>query len=263
MPELPDIEVFRRTLENTALNKPVQGTAVHDDRILEDGLTPSGLGRHLKSKSFTGAHRHGKILFLRQRGGTLVLRFGMTGSVEVCPKNEKLPKHTRADLQLSDGSRLAIISQRLLGSAGFTDDEPCFIEDADLGPDALNDDIPEKDFIDMLANSRATIKATLMDQSRMAGIGNVYADEILFHASIRPNHKSETLTQRQRESIYRKMRHVLTTAVDRIAVEREFPHSWLLPIRGNNAACPRCDGKIKSMKVSGRTTWYCPHCQNK
>jgi len=125
MPELPDAEAFRRKVAKEALNKPVHRTTVQDDRLLADSFTPSALGRRLKSKSFTAVHRHGKILFLRQSrgGGCLVLRFGMTGSVSVCPKGHDRPDHTRAALRLSDGSRLVITSQRLLGHVAFTDNE--------------------------------------------------------------------------------------------------------------------------------------------
>lgn len=265
MPELPDVEAFRQTVENAALRTPVQHTTVQDSRILDDRLAPSGLGRRLKSKAFTAAHRHGKVLFLRQgRGrGALVLRFGMTGSVQICKKNEELPDHTRAELCLSNGSRLAVISQRLLGSIGFTDDESQFIEDEDLGPDALNGGLSKKDFIDMLSQSRATVKATLMDQSRIAGIGNVYADEILFQAGIRPDRKAEGLSEKESATVYRKMHHVLHLAANRLTEQKDFPGSWLLPKRGKHNPCPHCNGKIKSMKVSGRTTWYCPHCQNR
>lgn len=263
MPELPDVEGFRRHLQKEALRKPVHSTTVHDKRILEDGITPSALGRRLKSKSFTAARRHGKVLFLRQSrgGGSLVLRFGMTGSVQVCQKNDEAPDHTRAELHFSNGSRLAVISQRLLGDIGFTDNEPQFIENSDLGPDALNGDLTKKDFFVMLSKSRATVKAALMDQSRLAGIGNVYADEILFQSGIRPDRKAAGLSEKQSGTIYRKMHHVLKTATERIAAGKEFPDSWLLPQRGKNSSCPHCNRKIKSVKVSGRTTWHCPHCQ--
>jgi len=263
MPELPDVEAFRQTVENAALRSPVQHTTVQDNRILDDSLNPSGLGRRLKSKPFTAAHRHGKVLFLRQgRGrGALVLRFGMTGSVQVCSNDEELPDHTRAELCLSNGSRLAVISQRRLGSIGFTDDEPQFIEQENLGPDALNGGLSKRDFINMLSQSRATVKATLMDQSRIAGIGNIYADEILFQAGIRPDRKTHTLSKKESANVYRKMHHVLNTAIDRITTNKDFPGSWLLPQRGRDNSCPRCDRKIKSMNVSGRTTRYCPCCQ--
>jgi len=196
VPELPDIEAFRRNLAHKALRKPVRSTSVHDERIL-DNLTPSGLGRRLKSKSFVKACRHGKVLFLRQSrgGGSLVLRFGMTGSVQVCPKGCDTPQYARAELRLSDGSRLAIISQRLLGHIAFTDDEQKFVEQADLGPDALNGDIAKSEFIKIFSESHATAKATLMDQSRIAGIGNVYADEILFQAGVRPDRKADDLSK--------------------------------------------------------------------
>lgn len=262
MPELPDVEAFKRKIEKKALRKSVQRTTVHDDRILDD-ITASGLGRRLKSQSFTAVHRRGKVLFLRQSrdAGSLVLRFGMTGSVQIFSEKDSAPDHTRAELIFASDSRLAVISQRLLGSIGFTNDEQQFIKDEDLGPDALSKALSKNKLIKLFSESRATVKATLMDQSRLAGIGNVYADEILFQAGIRPNHKAGNLSKKESGTVFRKMHHVLTTAADRIAADNDFPDSWLLPQRGKNNPCPCCDGNIKSMKVSGRTTWYCPHCQ--
>jgi len=101
-----------------------------------------------------------------------------------------------------------------------------------------------------------------MDQSRIAGIGNIYADEILFQAGIRPERKAADLTEKERARVFRRMHHILQTAADRLAAEKDFPRTWLFAKRGEKSPCPRCDGTIRSMKVSGRTTWYCPHCQS-
>jgi formamidopyrimidine-DNA glycosylase len=255
MPELPDVEAFGRRIKKHALHQRVERTTINDKRILAD-ISSTGLGRALKHKAFGAVKRHGKVLFLNQsRGsGALVLRFGMTGNIQHCPAGENAPDHTRAEVYFSNGSRLAVISQRILGGIGYTDDYKSYIRDQQLGPDALEAPPAREEFVTMLSESTATIKAALMNQSRLAGIGNVYADEILFQAGIKPDRKAGKLSSDKRRTLYTKMGHVLRMASDRLASGKALPDSWLLPHRKKGESCPRCDRALKSIKVSGRTT---------
>jgi len=101
----------------------------------------------------------------------------------------------------------------------------------------------------------------LMDQSIMAGVGNVYADEICFQTGVRPDTRLPALDEDLRRKLHRTMRRVLRTAIDRKADPEELPRTWLLPRRREGAACPRCGGEIVKTTVAGRPTYVCPACQ--
>jgi formamidopyrimidine-DNA glycosylase len=118
-----------------------------------------------------------------------------------------------------------------------------------------------------LSKRRGEIKAALMDQSLLAGIGNVYSDEILFQARLHPKTPAEKLDNKQIDAMYRVMRRVLKTAISKGAGSAELfrraPRTYLLRHRENGAPCPRCGGKVKATKAAGRTAYYCPKCQSR
>jgi formamidopyrimidine-DNA glycosylase len=115
-------------------------------------------------------------------------------------------------------------------------------------------------FRDVLGR-RGMIKSMLMNQKRIAGIGNIYFDEILYLAGIHPRKDVRSLTKDQTRELHRDMRHVLSTAIKKRADANDMPKSWLLPLRGAEGTCPRCGGIIKSLNIAGRTAWYCPSHQ--
>ena len=117
-------------------------------------------------------------------------------------------------------------------------------------------------FRKILSGSRASIKGALMNQSLIAGLGNVYTDEILFQAGIHPKTKANELEEGDVKRLYRKMRkEVLPTVIDRRADPARFPEEYLTPCRKKGANCPRCGSELKQIKVSGRTAYLCPECQ--
>lgn len=265
MPELPDVEVFRKYLESTSLHKEIAGVEAPGPRVLT-GTSPSGLGRALKGRRFDSTRRHGKYLFVRAggKGGakSLVLHFGMTGYLEYF-EGEPGPgidmDHARVVVDFSAGARLAYIAPRQIGLVAWTGDEEGFIGEKDLGPDAL--EIDRDGFVELMAGRRGGVKSALMDQSLMAGVGNVYSDEILFQSGVRPDAKVADLGGKKLREMHRVMRRVLKAAVKaRIDPER-FPRGYLLPRREDGAECPRCGTRVKTMKAVGRTAYYCPKCQ--
>jgi formamidopyrimidine-DNA glycosylase len=128
-----------------------------------------------------------------------------------------------------------------------------------LGPDALA--INKKDFTALLENSKSMVKTVLTDQSAIAGIGNVYADEILYQAKVHPREKASQLPGKKRNTVFDKIQEVLKTAIEKNADVSELPENFMLPVRKKGNECPLCKSKIETTKISGRTTCFCPSCQ--
>lgn len=263
MPELPDVENYRRFLQRHALHKRIDGVKVESAKILKDVSAPK-LARALKGREFESTRRHGKhLLASLDGGGWLAFHFGMTGRFERFRDGEEDPKHDRLRLDFAGGEHLAFINRRLLGRVELADDADDFVRGRSLGPDALS--LDERGFAERLSAKRRAVKSALMDQSVLAGIGNVYSDEILYHAGLHPKTSTGDLDRRTLKRLHRTMRRVLETAVEKGAgsedVERRVPRSWLLPRRRDGADCPRCGGRIEALKMQGRTAYLCPRCQ--
>ncbi|MDQ3190168.1 MAG: hypothetical protein M3Q58_01090 [Bacteroidota bacterium] len=122
-------------------------------------------------------------------------------------------------------------------------------------------EIKEKDFVKIFKNKKGMIKPALMDQHLLTGIGNVYADEILFQSKIHPKTKINELNDKKISTLYKKMQFVLKTAIKNEANPEKFPDYFLIPHRHSNQKCTVCDGSVKKIKVGGRGTYYCPKCQ--
>jgi formamidopyrimidine-DNA glycosylase len=251
VPELPDVEGFRRTFARHAEGKRVQGVRAVDRGMLRTS-SPAGLGRALSGRRFASPRRHGKLLILPTDGPTLLLHFGMTGAFVWSGDDHR---HDRLVLEFDDGS-LHFRNMRRLGGIWLAKDdrELARIEDG-LGPDWL--DISRSDLDERLAKRRGSIKATLMDQSFAAGLGNLTADESLWQARIDPRRRVPSLDEGQRDVLYRKIHKVLRDSLPYGHVPGK--RTWLTGARDRpDATCPRCGSRLRRVKVSGRTTVFCP-----
>jgi formamidopyrimidine-DNA glycosylase len=263
MPELPDVELYRRTLEGHALHERIARVVVSDARILGD-LAAKAFVARLQGNRLESSRRHGKHLLVRlARDGWLTMHFGMTGSLEyVEPAGADVP-YDRVRFDLGSGG-LVYVNRRMLGRVGLADDADAFIAAAELGPDALDPAFDLAAFSAAL-DGRRDLKSALMDQSLVAGIGNIYADEILFQARLHPKTPARSLGNAKRKALFGKVREVLEAAVDRGAGAEQFlerlPKSWLLPHRHEGGTCPRGHGKLATLKAAGRTSYHCPRCQ--
>lgn len=261
MPELPDVENLKRYLDATALHKEIRGIVVRQKRVLK-GVSSHRLKRALTGQSFISSERHGKHLFLcLQNGRALGMHFGMSGGLKYFQDEADDPKHDRMRLSFSNGFHLAYVSQRMLGKIRLLDSVEDFIGREQLGPDALAVDFAS--FDGMLADGRGVIKSLLMNQKRIAGIGNIYSDEILFQAGIHPRARTADLNHERRKSLFRKMREVLRTGIKRHADPGKMPRTYLLSRRTEGRGCSRCSGSIKKTNISGSTAYYCPSCQRR
>ena len=165
-------------------------------------------------------------------------------------------------IDFTNGYHLADDCARKLGKISLTDDPEEFISEKGLGVDALDEELDLEAFQDLLGGTRSFIKSALMNQKLMAGIGNVYSDEILFQAGVYPRAKSKDLNRKLTENLFYSMKKVLTTAVDRKANPEDLPDSYIIPRRGANGTCPKCGAALRKITVSGRTGYYCDQCQS-
>jgi formamidopyrimidine-DNA glycosylase len=264
VPELPDVEIFRRYLRRTTLHEKVEKLSVERaaGRILK-GTSARRLGRRVRGRRLDSTRRHGKYLFVGLGEGSeaLVLHFGMSGFLVHYRDPEDAPDHARVVLSLGDGSHLAYGSQRLLGQVALTADPNAWVEEHDLGPDALR--VGWKVFVERVSGRSGALKSTLMDQSVLAGIGNVYSDEILFQARLHPKTTVGRLDEDELRALGRRVRSVLKGAIRYRADPERIPLTWLLPHREPGARCPRCRGRVKRLRVGGRSAWICAACQKK
>ena len=262
MPELPDVEGFKKYLDSTGLHQKIDGAVISDERIVKE-VSPQTLRTHLEGSEMSRSYRHGKYLFAAlSGGGDLVLHFGMTGFLRYAGDPSQQPEHTRLALRFTSGAQLSSVNVRRLGEISYTGDRAAFIEEHELGPDALDEDLDRETFIEAYASHRGSIKGALMNQSIVAGIGNVYSDEILFQAGIDPRSKVNGLDDETLGDMYGVMRRVLRTAADHGGNPGDLPDGWLLPVvQSGGETCPGCKGKIEKAKVSGRSAHYCPECQ--
>jgi formamidopyrimidine-DNA glycosylase len=260
MPELPDVEVFKRYVDSTALHQTISEVSVKSRQILR-GVSPQTLVQKLQGHQLASSRRHGKLLFLQlaEHGGSLVLHFGMTGFLKYCKDGETMPPHTRLLLGFAYGAYLAFDCQRMLGEVAFAADDRAYIEARGLGPDALQ--LEWEPFKERMATKRNSIKAALMDQGLMAGIGNIYSDEILFQVRLHPYTAVNKLSEQRLHQIYKTMKAVLAQAIQYQVDPTRMPQSWLLPHRDPRGQCPSCGEALVRHKVNQRSAYFCPHCQ--
>jgi len=265
MPELPDVEAFRAIVQRHFVKQSISRVIVSDPQCLE-GVAAATVQRRLKGRAIQTTARHGKYLFLSFGNDMmLVMHFGPAGSLRRVPAGEEQPDYVRFRLDFSGGDDLAYVNRRRIGRVRLADSIASFIEQAKLGPDALDPDFEYSDFAKRLAGRDQPVKVFLTDQSKLAGIGNTWSDEILFQARIHPAVRARTLDAEQSRLLFNSIRSVLRTAIDLDPIGADFlarlPADFLLPHRHPGGHCPRCGTELERVALSGHTSTYCPHCQ--
>jgi len=256
MPELPDVEIFRQYAEKNALNQEIEKVTVDEPKIAE--TDESQLNEELKGRELIRAERLGKYLLLTTtKENILVMHFGMTGWLEY--KQGEKHRHTRASLIFSNGYALNFINPRKLGRISFSSNLDAFQKEKKVGKDALA--IKLEEFQDLIRKKKGTLKSFLMNQSIIAGIGNIYSDEILFQAGMNPKRQISELEDYQHMALFQLIKEVLHKAIEHNADPGNMPLSFIIPRRKEGEKCPACGGEVKKDKVSGRGFYYCPTCQ--
>jgi formamidopyrimidine-DNA glycosylase len=247
VPELPEAERARQTLERV-VGKRI--TAVDDrDTYVTRPHSPGDIAGALIGHEVAAAHRRGKFLWLDTVDGpTLGLHLGMAGSIVLDGVGER-PHWDRFALEFDDGTRLALRDRRRLGRAIL---DPDF---AHVGPDAA--DVDRDTFRRRVGAGRAPVKARLLDQGAISGVGNLLADEALWRARLDPRRRVDTLSPEQLDTLRRELRASIRSAIRRGGVHT----GQFVPARGRDGVCPRCEHELERGTVGGRTTYWCPACQ--
>ncbi len=264
MPELPDVEVFRRYLESNALDQEIKDVEVRGaERILKK-TSPEGLKSRLVGRKFYFTRRHGKHLFAGLTSdGWVMMHFGMTGFLKYFKNEEEAPGHIRVLYKFTNGYKLAYDCQRKLGQLQLVNNTDNFVKKKGLGPDAMSVELDFESFKESLKGSRAMIKSALMNQELIAGIGNIYSDEILFKTGIHPKLRAKDLSKEELRKVFSAIPVILDEAIESEVDLERMPSNFLITHRKEGGECPKCGGEIEKIKVSGRSSYVCPVCQEK
>jgi len=257
MPELPDVEGFRRYFARHARGSLVEAVEA-PDRVLVRNRTPQALGRAIGDQRFEAPARHGKWLIAPIGGQEVLMHFGMTGFLRWSSDRDGRHPHDRV-IFVCDGGELRYNNMRRFGGVWLARDP----EERDevtgpLGPDAQ--DLARDDFDALLDGRRGGIKAALMDQRLIAGVGNLLSDGGLWRARIPPAREVSRLGARRRHGLHEELE---ATIAESNRHGRIPPlESWLTGARDDRAgACPRCGTRLRRSRIAGRTSCWCPRCQ--
>jgi formamidopyrimidine-DNA glycosylase len=258
MPELPDVEGFRRYWSRYMTGERVRRVEVPTPAIVRNRRW-STLASALKGRSFARPDRHGKWMIARTDGPILLLHFGMTGGLHWSGGGpEGRHRHDRLIVVTGSGE-MRYRNMRMLGGAWVArDDRELEGITGSLGPDAA--ELGPGELASLLEGRRGGAKATLMNQRVVAGIGNELSDEILWRARIHPARHVNTLGPSKRGELAEVTSRVLAQSSKHGRIPRE--EGWLEEQRGSrDARCPRCGRRLRRSRIAGRTSYWCPRCQ--
>jgi formamidopyrimidine-DNA glycosylase len=277
MPELPEVETIRRELEREVVGKKIKGVEVTGERSVRR-QDPEEFASRLEGVKITGAQRKGKYLLMPlDSGDVLVVHLRMSGQLLRATPKEPMAPHTHVVISFTQGGQLRFVDPRTFGELFLatpdevTSDIP---ELSELGVDPVETPMSWVDFGHLLRRKRMKLKAFLMDQSLVAGIGNIYSDEILFDAGLRYDRDTDTLTTQEIRRLYRSLVEILHEAikyggstlsdeqyVDLNGKPGEYQQHHQVYDR-EKQPCRRCRRHdIVKAKFAGRSTYYCDVCQ--
>jgi formamidopyrimidine-DNA glycosylase len=264
--ELPEVEVVRRDLEKEVVGRRVRDVEVRPHRnamrVIRRHARRKEFADRLAGKKITKVDRKGKyVLLYLDDGDVLVVHFGMAGQFLRGTKRQSLPTHTHVVIEFQQGGDLRFVDPRTFGEMF-------------VAIDPLEDTFTWQEFSAELARRASKLKPLLMDQKFVSGLGNIYSDEVLFAAGLRQDRMSDSLSSQEVRRLYRAIREVVQDAiryrgttlgdeayVDLFGKPGEF-QSELKVYGRKGLACRRCRTPIDSVKVSGRTSYFCPQCQS-
>lgn len=247
MPELPEAERARVTLEQV-LGRQIAAVDDRDTYVCRPHQ-PGEIAEALTGHTFVSAHRRGKFLWLEtENGPTLALHLGMAGHIVLDPSQE-VPRWDRFTTRFRDGGGFALRDKRRLGRARLN---------ANLervGPDAA--EVDREEFRRRIGAGNAPVKARLLDQSAVSGVGNLLADQALWQARIAPGRRTASLSVPELDRLRREVRRAV-----RAALARGGAHTGaFIPQRRTEGRCPRDGHAVRRVRIGGRTTYWCPDCQ--
>jgi formamidopyrimidine-DNA glycosylase len=261
MPELPEVEVRLRYLRRTALGRRLERVLVTAPGMIKSS-NAAAFARGLRGRRMMEASRRGKYLIITlDNGRALILHFGMGGDLHHYSNPAEKPDYTRIEFRLDDGSRLAFTCPRKICRVMLVDDISTVPALREMGPEPLGRGFSLARFARLIEESpRRQIKPLLMDQTKVAGVGNIYADQILFESSVRPDRPADSLTEEEVRRIHHETRRTLRRAIP-VAAEEDFPREFLVSLSSSAASCRQCSSVIERKRIGGRTAYFCPTCQ--
>jgi formamidopyrimidine-DNA glycosylase len=247
VPELPEAERARQTLESV-LGRRVAAVDDHDTYVCRPHA-PGEIADALVGHRLSRAHRRGKFLWVETDDGPVLgLHLGMSGKI-VLEGEEPHPLWDRFAVEFDDGTRFALRDKRRLGRAILNPDF------SHVGPDAAS--VSRDEFRRRIGAGHTAVKARLLDQGAISGIGNLLADQILWQARIAPTRSTGTLSADELDRLRRELRSAV-----RSAIRRGGAHTGeFIPAREREGHCPRCGHPLEQGRIGGRTTYWCPVCQ--
>ena len=276
MPELPEVETVARGLQREIAGRSILSVAVGKSDFIDD---PALLEKELPGRKIRAVERYGKFLLLRlanrekaeapEPESALLVHLGMTGLLMPRPGREPPAKHTHVVMQLDDGRELRYIDARRFGRMAYLSGEALQTELRRFGVDPLETRLEE--FTQSIHRRRARIKALLLDQHVLRGVGNIYADESLWKAKIHPAHLGARLKPAQLAKLYRALQEILRKAIvlrgssisdflDAEGVPGDYQRHHRVYDR-EGKGCVRCKTPIRRVVVAGRSSYFCPQCQ--
>ena len=275
MPELPEVEHVVRALRPVVTGRRILAAELNLKRIAPE-LSRAAFGRQLRNTLITGVGRRGKyILFELEQGRMLATHLRMTGKFVSLTTDESLPPYAHVVFYLDDERRLVFCDMRQFGRMRLITSAQRLPKELNtLAPEPLSDDFTEKYFLETLARSRRSLKQLLLDQTRVLGLGNIYAVEALFLAGVNPSKPANKLSKPRARKLYQAIRQILREAIEAgstLQIDMADGNGsyfgtterfWRVYER-EGEPCVNCKKSVKRVVQGGRSTYYCPRCQSR
>ena len=270
MPELPEVEHVVRALSPVVVGRRILAAELKLKRIAPEISRPA-FNRQLRNSLITAVGRRGKyILFQLESGTVLATHLRMTGKFVSLTTDDALPPYAHVIFYLDDERRLVFCDMRQFGRMRIFTKAPKELQL--LAPEPLSEDFTEEYFLETLARSRRPLKHLLLDQTRVLGLGNIYAVEALFLAGVNPMKAANKLSKPRARKLYQAIREILQEAIEAGSTLRidladgngsyfgTTERFWRVYER-EGELCVRCGTKIRRVVQGGRSTYFCPKCQ--
>ncbi len=269
MPELPEVETVKNEILPHITGRTITGIDLEWEGIVKEP-SPEEFCSGLKGQKILGISRHGKYMIVSLSSGEyLVIHLKMTGSLIVQKSTDEPPRFTRAIIHLDDGNSVFFRDPRKFGALRLVKDKDRIV--SKLGPEPLEDDFTPGILAERLSKRKAPMKALLCEQSLIAGIGSMYADEALFASGVHPLRLPESLSKEEIEHLYGAIREILWAAIENkgASVNTYFRpdgskgtahYEFKVAHRGGQP-CLVCGTPVERIVVRGRGSYFCPKCQ--
>ncbi|MDP2433385.1 MAG: bifunctional DNA-formamidopyrimidine glycosylase/DNA-(apurinic or apyrimidinic site) lyase [Pseudomonadota bacterium] len=271
MPELPEIETVRRGLAPHLSGRGFVAAVVREARLRWP--VPADLDARIRNRRILDLRRRGKYLLLKLDDGWLICHLGMSGSLRLMPSDTPLRKHDHIDLQLDDGQVLRYHDPRRFGALLWSADPAIHPLIAALGVEPLSDDFDGPHLHALCRGRTSAIKQLIMDSHLLVGVGNIYANEVLFHAGIDPRTPAGSLSRPRCARLAAAIKEILLLAIAaggstlRDFVDGHGNPGWFQQtyrVYGRaGQPCAVCGGTIRTQRLGARATCYCPRCQHR